>query len=247
MIPVLAPLFQGEWAVYGETVICSPQRPAGAVSISCLSGNETLLGDTIYRYAAHRGVTGEDLRAAASAWSLEYLWALLPPVVAAASVLQHSFPLRARDVAVSLNDVGAPVCFHIKHEGHAMPGTPTATRYAPLLDDHLGPLFDAIGRQTRLAQKILWGNTARYLEIILDQALALTDNASHVALDREILLQRPKQIDGQPNLLYMQQRTSVHIELGVATIVALNRQCCLLYRLPGQDHCGACPLAPEYR
>lgn len=247
MIPLLAPLFQGEWADYGETLACAPQWPTGAISIVQLSNDDVLLGHILRRYATHLGVTGNDLRAAASAWSLDYLWALLPPVAAAASVLQHSFPMHAGDVAVSLNDVGAPIRFHIIHEGHPMPGSPTGARYDALLEKHLEPLFKAISRQTRLAPKILWGNTARYLEAIFDQALELTGHAEHVATDREMLLQKPIRPNGHPNPLYGRQRNSVRIEDGAATTITLHRQCCLFYRLPGQGYCGACPLAPEHR
>lgn len=247
MIPLLAPLFQGEWAAHGETLDCAIQWPAGAIPVSRLASDGPLLNDAIRRYATHLGVAGNDLRAAASAWSLDYLWALLPATAAAASVLQHSFPMRADDVALSLNAVGAPARFHIRHEGHAMPGAPTAARYGPLLEAHLDPLFKAIGRQTRLAQKILWGNAARYLEAILDQALALTGDAKHIAADREMLLQRPTHPDGRTNPLYGRQRTSMRIEDGAAATVTLHRQCCLFYRLPGQGYCGACPLAPEHR
>ncbi|MCK6394937.1 siderophore-iron reductase FhuF [Diaphorobacter sp. HDW4A] len=247
MILLLAPLFQGEWAAHGETLALASHWPSEGVPISRLVSHDSLLGDAIRRYATHLGVTGNDLRAAASAWSLDYLWALLPPTAAAASVLQHRFPMHADDVALSLNDIGTPVRFHIRHEGHAMPGTPATTRYAPLLEEHLDPLFKAIGRQTRLAQKILWGNAARYLEVILEQALALTNNADHIAADRETLLQQPTHPDGRPNPLYGRKRTAVHVEDGAASTITLHRQCCLFYRVPGQDYCGACPLAPAHR
>jgi len=247
MIPLLAPLFQGEWAAYGETLDCASRWPAGAVPVSRLASDDALLGNAIRRYATHLGVTGNDLRAAASAWSLDYLWALLLPVAASASVLQHRLPMHADDVAVSLGDTGAPIRFHIVHEGHPMPGSPTGARYDTLLEDHLGPLFTAINRQTHLAPKILWGNTARYLEAILDQALELTGNAEHVATDRTTLLQQPAHPGGHPNLLYGRQRASARIENGVAATITLHRQCCLFYRLPGQGYCGACPLAPEHR
>lgn len=246
MIPLLAPLFQGEWADYGETLACAPQWPTGAISIIQLSSDDILLGHILRRYATQLGVTGNDLRAAASAWSLDYLWALLPPLAAAASVLQHRFPMHANDVAVNLSDKGTPVRFHIAHEGHPMPGSPTGARYDALLEDHLGPLFMSISRQTRLAPKILWGNAARHLEAIFDQVLELTGHAEHVATDRKALLQQPTHADGRPNPLYGLQQTSVRNENGVAATITLHRQCCLFYRLPGQGYCGACPLAPEH-
>ncbi|ADP15921.1 ferric iron reductase protein FhuF [Achromobacter xylosoxidans A8] len=247
MIPRLSPLFQGDRAVHAETLSCAAEWPAGAISVAHLLGSDQLLGDTIRRYAAHLKVSGEGLRAAASAWSLDYLWALLPATAAAASVLRHTFPMRADDVALSLSDFGAPIRFHILHEGGPAQAAPPAVRYAPLLDAHLDPLFKAISRQTRLAQKILWGNTARYLEAILDQALALTGNAEHVAQDKQALLLHPTRPDGSFNPLFSPRRTSPVAENGVTAPLLLHRQCCLYYRLPGHSHCRACPLAPEHR
>lgn len=247
MIPLLAPLFQGDWTAYADKLSCAAEWPAGTVPVAHLLGCGPLLGATMLRYAAHRNVSGNDLRAAASAWSLEYLWALLPATAAAASVLQHVFPMRAEDVALSLNDFGAPIRFHIRHEGCAAPASPPAVRYGPLLDAHLDPIFKAISRQTRVTLKILWGNTARYLEAILDQALVLTGNAERIALDKQILLQRPVRPDGSPNPLFGRQRISARNEDRATTPLLLHRQCCLFYRLPGQSYCGACPLAPEHQ
>lgn len=247
MIPLLSPLFQGDWAAYAETLHCAAEWPAGAVPVARLLRSDPLLDTTIRRYAAHLNVSGHDLRAAASAWSLDYLWALLPATAAAASVLQHVFPMRAEDVALSLNSFGAPVRFHIRHAGRPAPASPPAFRYGPLLDAHLDPLFQAISRQTRLAQKVLWGNTARYLEAVLDQALALTGNAEHVALDKKTLLQLPARPDGTPNPLFGRQRTFVRTKDGATAPLLLHRQCCLFYRLPEQGYCGACPLAPEHQ
>jgi len=247
MIPLLSPLFQGDWAAHAETLHCAAEWPPGTVPVTRLLGSDALLGATIRRYAAHLNVSGHDLRAAASAWSLDYLWALLPATAAAASVLQHVFPMRTEDVALSLNDFGAPIRFHIRHEGCPAPATSPAVRYASLLDAHLDPLFKALSRQTRITQKILWGNTARYLEAILDEALALTGNAEQIALDKQILLQRPLRPDGTPNPLFGRQRTSARTGNGATAPLLLHRRCCLLYRLPGQRYCDACPLAPEHQ
>jgi ferric iron reductase protein FhuF len=246
MIPLLTPLFQGDWAPLGETLACAAQWPADAVPVSRLVDDPALLGEALRRHATHLGVTGGDLRAASSTWSLAYLWALLPPVSAAASVLQHRFPMRAEDVAVSLDASGTPARFHVLRDGDGMPGTPAVTRYGPLLAAHLGPLFQAIAAQTRLAPKILWGNAARYLDVVFDQALALTGHAAHVAADRQALLQQATWPDGRPNPLHAPQRTSVDLAHGQAVPVTLHRQCCLSYLLPGQGYCGACPLSPEH-
>ncbi|HEX8403577.1 MAG TPA: siderophore-iron reductase FhuF [Duganella sp.] len=248
MIPMLAPLFNGEWTAYGEALACAPQWPDGAIPVALLLQDaDSRLLEAIRLYAGHLGVDGDDLKAVASAWSLDYLGALLRPAAAAASVLQYSFPLRAADVAVSLNSVGTPVRFHIRHLGGAMPGSAPAARYGPLLEEHLAPLFTVINRQSRVPLRILWGNAARHLDAILGQALALTGHAAHVAMDRELLLQRPAWDDGRANPLHGRQRRSMLADGGGATVITLHRQCCLLYRLPGESWCGACPLAPQHR
>jgi ferric iron reductase protein FhuF len=242
VIPLLAPLFQGEWAAYGETLACAPQPPADAVPVAALLHDAALLDGVLRRHARHLGVQGSDLRAVASAWSLEYLWALLPPVVAAASVLQHGFPVRAEDTAVSLDEDGEPVRFHIAGEGRALPGTSTAARFDGLLWQHLEPLFDAVSRQSRLPRKVLWGNAARYLELILDEALHLTGHAGPVAADSAALLHSAAWPDGRANPLHARLRKVVRIADGAAAPPRLHRQCCLSYLLPGQDYCEACPL-----
>lgn len=246
-MPLLSPLFRGEWATYGEALVCSAHGPAGALQVSRLIRDEPLLADLIRQHARHLGIKGDDLRAAASAWSMDYLSALLPPVAAAASVLQHVFPMRAEHVAVELNDAGTPTRFHIAQVGASMAGEPMAVRYGPLLWHHLEPLFAAITRQTRLPEKILWANAARYVQIILDQALALTGNAPHVAADHRALLNEPRWPDGRPNPLYARQRETRRIEDGAPVTIRLHRQCCLYYRLPGHSFCGACPLDPLHR
>lgn len=244
MIPLLAPLFSGAWAPYGETLICEEEPPADAIPIAALVSDDRLLLRLLTVYAQHLGVVGGDLRAVASAWSYTYLWALLPPVTAAASVLQHCFPMRAADVALGVSEAGNPAQFYIAQEGSRLPRASTQARYSALLDAHLAPLFCAIARQTGLPPKILWGNTARYLESIFEQLLALTGDAATIVADKNALLGVSRQADGRVNPLYGRQRRVISKD-GVTS--ALHRQCCLFYRLPGRDYCEACPLAPEHQ
>lgn len=248
MMPLLAPLFQGDWTAYGEALACAPCWPADALPVTRLigGGDGGLLPGVMRRHAAHLGVRDGDLRAAASSWSLDYLGALLPAAAAAASLLQHRLPLRADEMALSLDQHGAPVRFHILHEGSAMPGSPTATRYGPMLDQHLAPLFDAIHRHTRLPHKILWANAARHLDAIFAQALDLSGNAAPVALDRDMLLRRAAGADGRANPLHGRQRRVVPAGPTTRAETVLHRECCLMYRLPEQSWCGACPLAPHH-
>lgn len=240
MIPLLTPIFRGPWAVYGEGLQCAPTWPAQAIPVAELLRSEGLLPKILHKHARHLGVIDHDLRAAASAWSLSYLAALLPPMVAAASLLQHRLPAATQDMALSLDEHGEPKCFHIRDQGVAMPGSSVAERYDELLWLHLQPLFEVIQHRTRLAPKILWGNAARWLEAVLDQGAQLAAGAglsAALAEDRTLLLDSRVWPHGRANPLYPRLRDVR------SAGQALHRQCCLYYLLPDQGYCGACPLA----
>lgn len=239
MIPLLEPLFQGELAGHGEKLQCADTVPADAVRVAELLQSPALLAGVLQRNARKRGVVGRDWRPVASAWSLEYIALLLPPVMAAASVLQHEFPIAAEHTWVQLDAHGSPACFHIRHPGRSRHGADTGERYAPLLWQHLAPLFAALSGLTRLAPKILWSNTARLMEPVFDMALVATGGAASIAQDRQALLHgatRPCDLHANP----LQGRQRHHS-------VKLHRECCLNYLLPHERPCDACPLAPEHR
>jgi ferric iron reductase protein FhuF len=244
VIPLLAPIFQGDWAAYGETLQCSPHRPADTVLLADLLQQPGRLDDVLRRFARHLDATDPDRRAVASAWSLDYLAALLPPVVAAASLLQHRFDVGADRIAVRFDEHGEATGFHITDEGQALPGGSTQVRYASLLQAHLAPLFVALHRHTRLAPKILWGNTARHLEAIFDQAFQVIGPLAALSEDRAALLERPTWPGAGDNPMHVRQRQVVRDAAGTIT---LYRQCCLLYLLPGEGYCGPCPLDPRHR
>lgn len=243
MIGLLAPLFQGPLAPYGEALVCSPQPPAAAIPVSALICASGPLKSILLSYAVHVG-GGDDLRPVASLWSLAYLRALLPPLVAAASVLQHGFPATAADVWLELDDDAEPLRFYIAHEGAPQTGADTGSRYAPLLRQHLEPLFAELGRVSRLPRKVLWGNAARCLAPVLDQALAVLGPVPTIVADRQQLLEQPLwDAAASPNPLYPRQRAPAHIAPAEAT--TLHRQCCLQYLLSHVDYCAACPLQPQ--
>jgi len=239
MIPLLEPLFQGELAKHGEKLQCVDTVPADAVQVAELARSPALLADVLQRNARYRGVGGADWRAVASAWSLEYLAMLLPPVMAAASMLQHAFPIAAEHTWVRLDAHGGPLGFHIRHPGRSQHGADAAERYEPLLWKHLAPLFAALSGLTRIAPKILWSNTVRLMEPVFDLALAATGGAPSIAHDRQLLLYTaawPRDLRANP--LHGRRRNAP---------VKLHRECCLNYLLPHEHHCNACPLAPEHR
>ncbi|WP_398493853.1 siderophore-iron reductase FhuF [Variovorax sp.] len=246
MISLLAPIFQGEWAAYGETLACSPRVPADAVRVADLIADPALLAGLLRQHARHLRVHGTDLRPVASAWSLHYLNALLPPVAAAASLLQHGFPMAPARVWLTFAEGAVPQCFHITDEGQPLHGAGTAERYAALLQEHLAPLFLQLTRLTRIAPKILWGNAARYLEPVLEQGLAASGQAPAVAQDLDHLLHQPHW-GRDDNPMFTPPRRAVRLEAGAPASIALHRQCCLYYLLPEEGYCAACPLAPEFR
>jgi ferric iron reductase protein FhuF len=246
VIPLLQTLFQGDLSEYGESLACSP-APATAVPIIELIGNHHRLEGILRRQAMNLGVPANDLRAVASIWSLGYLWTLLPPAVVPLSVLGHVFPLRADQMTVQLDIHDNPSCFYIVDEGHSAPEHPTRARYEALLLQHLEPLFESIGKLSGLPLKVLWGNAARYLEVILDQAGLLDERNQRVLNDRSALLQTPLWPDGARNPLYAKQRQVVLHENGTRESVKLHRRCCLNFRLPSETYCRACPLAPQFR
>ncbi|MGC4060224.1 MAG: siderophore-iron reductase FhuF [Aquabacterium sp.] len=245
LIAKLAPLFEGEWAPFAETLACVPRPPEPAVRVADILNPELgMLADILQRQAKYQCTP--DLRPVASAWSLYYLWALLPPMIAGSTVLQHGFPTAPEEMWLTMSKDGIPECFYILHEGQSMSGQDTMARHGGLLTQHLQPLFSALTRASKLAPKLLWGNAARYLDNIFEQALMLTDQAPHVAQDRAVLLGNPKWPNGQHNPMYGQQKEIDAMEEPSGRL-RLHRQCCLYYLLPRESYCTACPLAPRLR
>jgi len=246
MIPLLAPIFRNEWAACGETLACAPQAPAGAAWVADLIADPQLLATLLQQHAFHWRLRNADLRPVASAWSLHYLSALLPPVAGAASLLRHVFPMAPTQVWLTFTDGAIPQRFHITHEGRTLPEADTAARYETLLHEHLTPLFTQLTRLTRIAPKILWGNVARCLEPVLEQGLALSGHAPEIAKDLQHLLHQPRW-HGHDNPMFTVQRRVAQMRNGIPAPLALHRQCCLYYLLPEEGYCGACPLRPEFR
>lgn len=253
MIPLLEPVFRGPLAAQGDKLACSPTLPQGAIPLRRLLHGSTELDRLVRGYAQQLGCTGRDLRAAASAWSMAYLEALLPPVCAAATLLQHVFPIEAQGTAVILTEAGVPRSFHVLHDGTSQHGSSALERYRPLVWEHLSPLFDSLHTLTRIPPKILWSNCARHLEGIFEVAQSLAPGASLIAIDRDMLLNAPGWPSARsgetapPNPLHGLKRVVLLEEAGRQTARHLHRQCCLFYKLPNTGYCVACPLDPQYR
>lgn len=247
MLDLLKPLFRDTWAPLGEGLRCGDVSEPGAIRLSELTGSQEVLESLLIQCAAQLGTT--DLRPVASAWMLRYTALLLPPVAAASTLLQYVLPLDDPGVALTL-DNGNAECVLIPHSGFPAPGSGTATRYASLLEGHLAPLVNRLSETSKLPTKILWGNIARRLDALFDQAktLAPSDDAmTCIAHDRDHLLQQSTWRDGRRNPLFGQRKAAVHERTGEPVTVRLHRQCCLNYLLPEKGHCGLCPLATDIR
>lgn len=232
--------------MYAEGLACALQPPPGALLIHDLVHDAGLLGDVLQRHALHLNVR-DDLRAATSAWSLQYLSMLLPPVAAAASVLQHAFPVAAGEIALTLHDTGAPQRFYIGSAGLLLSDDTTMARYCPLVWDHLDPLFAALANLTRLSGKVLWSNAARCLEAIFEQLSAIAPGAPNVAADRNLLLRDPQGLGRRINPLYAPERRRLRLDQGEWRPRQVHRHCCLTHRLPGRGACSGCPLSASRR
>lgn len=237
VIELLSPIFCGDWASYGEGVQLAPECPPGAIVLADLVQRPAVLRAILERRAAM--LRCEDLRPVASAWVMRYLALLLPPVMAAATVLRRVFPLAVDRVSISLDEEGNVRVFHLPHLGDVRPDAGAPLRYGSLMDDHLAPLFAAIVHGTRLPQKILWSNAARRLATLFDEAIPRLDEPAVAAVDRAWLLETPCWGASRANPMYASPDNTVLKAQGGDKV---HRDCCLNYRLPGEGYCGACPL-----
>lgn len=251
MIPILEPIFQGPLAALGDALIVSSAPPPHARPATCFTDGSAALHEALQSHAAFLQHRSPDLRPVASAWSMAYLGALLPPVSAAATLLQHVFPVAATQTRVTLDSHGTPLAFYIAAPGTPLPDTDAWTRYAPLVLDHLAPLFTALSSCSRIPEKILWGNAARHFQGIFDTAGQLLPQMPLLLHDRQQLLHAPHwggTADlALPNPLHARERCVQVQEDGVTTMRVLHRQCCLYYLLAEHDYCDACPLDPRIR
>ncbi|MES2259409.1 MAG: siderophore-iron reductase FhuF [Pseudomonadota bacterium] len=239
MIPLLAPLFQGDWAPFGAGLSCLPP-PAGAVRLDRLLAEPDRLGAILRLHATHLGT--QDLRPASTAWLLDYCWMLLPAFTVSATMLQHRLPLRLDQTWLAIDADGHPERLHLADEGQPMPGTPAPERYCELLRHHLPPLIAALARHGRVAERLLWGNAARRVDAVFEQILLAAPLDPRCRADADVLLVQACWPDGHANPLQGPRRGIDKTVAGAQVHIALHRECCLCYMLPGQEYCTACPL-----
>jgi ferric iron reductase protein FhuF len=238
LIPLLAPIFQGDWRRYGSRVSCDPALYAVATPLDALLRDDARLDALLDQAARRRG--GADPRAVASAWTLDYFAALLPSAVVAASVLQHRLPLAPHQVRLLHDADGRLRHICLAGAGADAAGTGTEARYEELVWQHLDPLVGGVARRARLAPRVLWSNALRRMDAIFKRAGALPHHSGILVADRALLIARPAWSDGRDNPLH-------YAPAKAAAAAGAHRNCCLYHRLPGQTFCAACPLSPAER
>jgi ferric iron reductase protein FhuF len=248
MLELLRPIFRGDWARYGECLRLRDTAPAQP-SIARWLSDPANVNTALMRHAERIEGTRQP-KAVASDWVLHYLTALLPPIVALSSLLKYRVPADWCDMAVTLDEHGAPARFSISGLGTALPSSTAATRYDTLVWQHLEPLVLVMARHTRVPIRTLRGNVHRTLLGIFKRALErISHDPQHLSAlidDRRQLLESPAWPDGRRNPLFLRQRQVCTRRAGGASCLTLHASCCLAYRLPRQRRCGACPLDPQH-
>lgn len=243
MIEILAPLFVGELAPYRDVlVLADDPRPSRPVRDWLAPAAFEHVLET---YGAPRS---EDARRGlASEWSKDYLLRLLPPVMAATLVLGHRLPLALSSMELVLSEAGKPLAFKLPHAGDVWsPSTPKDAddpfrRFAPLIDDHLQPLVDALSCHSRLSPRVFWSNAANYVEWLIVAIASRMPDAQ--VTDARAMLELRQRIDGRDNPFYRAVRYRTDGEGDAATARRQRRVCCVRYLVPDTPLCANCPLA----
>jgi len=245
LIPVLAPLFTEARAAAAARLTCDAAHYAEAMPLQQLLQDDVLLGDMMARYGRHW--RSDDQRAVASAWSLNYFAALLPPAVAASSVLHRTLPLGIDDTRILLNEQGAVRLLCLPDDGVVVQNADAQERYQQLVWEHLAPIIGRLAQAFRSSPRVLWGNTIRRIRATLvaaEQFPLPKNRLRDIVADRQFLLNQPAWPDGRANPLHHKGDA---LAAQTPQRKYLHRNCCLYYRLPDEGYCGACPLAPTNR
>jgi ferric iron reductase protein FhuF len=265
MLEMLRPFFQGAWQPYGESLALA-EAPQTRPSIAHWLLQPGALNKVLTQHAELLRAP-QVMRAVASDWSIRYVGALLPPIVAAASLVKRCLPLDWDEMVLHLDRHGTPGRFEISHLGTACAHAATAERYETLVWEHLDPLLKRLGREARVPTKILWGNVHRALNNIFAGALELLKHqptcVQTLTVDRDQLLAAPTWPDSRRNPLALRPRlaappaspsaarraatTAAGSSANSERAVLLHATCCLAYELPQTGFCEACPLAPQHR
>jgi ferric iron reductase protein FhuF len=239
MLGILRPLFPPPWERYGATLrLASTLEEATRPSVKDWSTDPSGLAAALDRYS--EVLRCSDRRAVASAWSFRYFSALLPPVIAAASLLSRDLPVGWEEITVEVDANGIPVGFAMRHDGFPAGTSDARERYYRLVWGHLHPLLGHINRSVGIPARILWGNAHRVFGGLLSEAcktMPLTHpQRTQLEADRRALLLSSKWGEILRNPLFLR-----HPE-AAAERASRHAHCCLHYLIPQRGYCTGCPV-----
>lgn len=196
------------------------------------------LDEVLERFGRTHG-GGADRRVVASLWSQWYVGTLVPPSVAAGSLLGRVLPLGIEEIEVLLDEETArPVAFQLAHEGTVDCAASPFDRFEGLVRNHLAPLVETLAPHVGLSPDTVWTNAGRYLQWILDE-IERSEETREAESSARRLLNEESWPDGWRNPLH---DTIRYVEEDGRRVVR-RRVCCLQYLVPDLEGCGAlCPL-----
>ncbi|MDD2868466.1 siderophore-iron reductase FhuF [Neomegalonema sp.] len=184
-----------------------------------------------------------ELRAARlSFWSQHYFGSLCLTVAACALLTGRPVSAPLACCAFAPNPEGMPAAFRVEADLWAGPGRGLLDG---LLEDHLSPAVAALSAAGPLAERVLWGNAAHYLEWLVGWMESEGRAAPGAVAQAQDFLERPLLPDGGRNPL----AGAIHYA-GEAPAPETRRRktCCLRYRLDCVADCGAlCPKTAAQR
>ncbi|WP_018632531.1 siderophore-iron reductase FhuF [Neomegalonema perideroedes] len=179
----------------------------------------------------------DEVRAAKlSFWSQYYFGSLCLPVAACALLTGRAVSAPLTACAFAPNAEAMPAAFRIGTELWAKPGRGLLDG---LLEDHLRPAVAAFAQAGPLAERVLWGNAAHYLEWLVGWMAAEGRADPGLVEEARDFLERPLLPDGRRNPL----AGAIHYGGGQPSAETRRRKtCCLRYRLACAADCGGlCP------
>lgn len=226
------PLLTGPLAPLAESLV--PQPAAGALPVGLLlqpGGTAALLA------VVRRLRPGADERALVSLWSRWYFVKLIPPVLFCGLLTGRSLPLDPAETGVLLGANGLPQAIALPHAGEVVAEADPLRRFAPLVRQHVAAVVERLAAEARLAPRILWNNAAVYADWALRRLIEDGRVLPAATGQMLALVEAPRWPDGTPNPFH----APVHHLSGPQDVNAWRRQCCLKFRLPGEEVCRTCP------
>jgi ferric iron reductase protein FhuF len=179
---------------------------------------------------------GSDRRAVASLWSLYYFSTLVIVPIILWRRLGLVLPLALDELQLIVSpETGLPEAFLLPHRGSVIHGLTASEALGTMIEDHLRPAIAFISGHSRLSPRLLWCNTAGYIDWIARELDPGRDDAAGLEL-----FGKYKLTDGTDNPLHGSIK---RISTADGTMLSQRKVCCLRYMLPGIGGCGeTCPL-----